>query len=163
MFRRPRFPSIQDFIQMFNIHQWSFLRAKFEMNPEEIRSFVQALELEADVMKVAWDGGDEYMQVLANHLTNAMVSHAQRTAFEVAAVNFVNSLGEEFAKYVEDLTTHDWYYRESDDITVYRRGLNREEQLKTLAARGDLWQLAYDTEAARYYKPPQKAALVKAR
>lgn len=151
--------TLEEFREWVNTHSFSFINYPHDPHKRErLRVFIDRFLQEIDLFNIAWDGGDPYMTVLeqaimreireetVQPLLEPIARQARRTPEEVAALKYFKSLDGEFQSFLMRLNQHDWYYRESDDLDVCRRGKAAEEELKREAqSHGSQWIRALDT------------------
>jgi hypothetical protein len=148
--RRPQFPSVQDFCTMLREHGlFSFRRAKKQMNPQELQSFVQGQEGENNLFQTAWDGGDEYMQVLANYIISDRNDITPKpTTVQIAANRIAASWDKELVEFAERVESHDWFADFADQASVGRRARERYLELEKIATeKGGFYQLILSLKA----------------
>lgn len=142
-------PDLENFRSMVNGHWFSyeFVDPKTQGS---MRNYVRALDYEANVLfPIAWAGGDEYMDVLAERVA----AHNKRLQEPSPVQKLINqtlaAVDPELDEFMGKLAYFDWTWRYSDSIEVGRRGMDSEAYISKQVAKGGLFKIAYDLEKAK--------------
>lgn len=131
--RRQRFPSVTEFCTMLRQHTFYFREAKraSEMKGDDLDCMIRRLEQEMNLYRLAWEGGDEYMQVLSSYMTSERERLIpKKTTEDHAAAAIIQVTDPAVLDYAVRLQRFDWYHSFSDDGAVLRNGADGEEKLK---------------------------------
>jgi len=84
------------------------------------------------------------MDLLAERAKKFADKQAEPTRQLKLLIKLGEQQGPEFMEYLNDLVYHDWTYNYSDDVKVWRRGADIQKGLEKLAAKGGIWEQAFD-------------------
>lgn len=143
-------PSVVDFRDMLERHGlFSFCLAKPDMTLEQMRDFVKAQERENGFFHIAWNGGDEYMRVMVNHMCSQKVdSSNDPSEIDTVVERMTQAWDEDLQKFCKDVENHDWYHHFSEDASVDRHGAENYLRLENIASqKGGFYQLILSQKA----------------
>ena len=146
--RKVRFPSVSEYCTMLRDHVFTFRHAKraSDQSPQELELMVQNMDREMYLYRLAWEGGDEYMQALSSFMSIQREQLIPRkTQEDLAAEAIIQITDTEIMEYALRLERFDWYHSFSDDGAVLRNGAAGEEALKKIAnEKGGMYKQLWD-------------------
>ena len=144
--RHNRETSFDDFKEMVSNHEFSYeMIGRCGIDSGIMEQFVRAQDYEARVIfPAAWQGGYKFMDLLAERAKKFADKQAEPTRQLKLLIKLGEQQGPEFMEYLNDLVYHDWTYNYSDDVKVWRRGADIQKGLEKLAAKGGIWEQAFD-------------------
>lgn len=156
--RREHNPSLSGFAGRLRQHIFCFRKAVngSEMDDVGLLNWIQDVEREMTMLQQAWSGGDEFIKVLASHMTKQRHEMIPKpTQDDEAAMALITVMDDELKAYALRLSGFDWFWDFSDDYDVRSRCSASEDELKKIAeVKGGYFQKLWE-----HYVEKRRAAI----